>query len=89
MPTVTAPKQCGFGSVVMKEMAERSLDGKVDLDYAPSGLRWRLTCPAANALEAREPVASAKDQFSTMLGLLSESIWIVSRTVAALFEIGH
>jgi hypothetical protein len=23
----------------------------VDLDYAPSGVRWRLTCPAANALE--------------------------------------
>jgi hypothetical protein len=30
----------------------RSVDGKVDLDYAPSGLIWRLTCPAANALEA-------------------------------------
>jgi hypothetical protein len=34
-------------------MAERSVDGKVDLDYAPSGLTWRLTCPAANALEPR------------------------------------
>jgi hypothetical protein len=27
------------------------VDGTVDLDYAPSGLTWRLTCPAANALE--------------------------------------
>ncbi len=27
------------------------MEGKVDLDYAPSGLAWRLTCPAANALE--------------------------------------
>jgi hypothetical protein len=35
-------------------MAARSVDGKVDLDYAPSGLTWRLTCPAANALESRE-----------------------------------
>jgi hypothetical protein len=26
----------------------------VDLDYAPSGLTWRLTCPAANALEPSE-----------------------------------
>jgi len=32
-------------------MTERSLDGTVDLDYPPSGLTWRLTCPATNALE--------------------------------------
>jgi len=35
-------------------MAERSVDGAVDLDYAPSGLTWRLTCPAASALEPCE-----------------------------------
>jgi hypothetical protein len=34
-------------------MAERSLDGKVDLEYAPSGVTWRLTCPAKSALERR------------------------------------
>jgi hypothetical protein len=38
----------------MEAMAARSVDRKVDLDYAPSGLTWRLTCPAANALESRE-----------------------------------
>jgi hypothetical protein len=38
----------------MEAMAERSVGGAVDLDYAPSGLTWRLTCPAANALEPRE-----------------------------------
>jgi PAS domain S-box-containing protein len=52
-PPVSAPQRRGFGSVVMKEMAERSLDGKVDLDYASSGVTWRLTCPAGNALERR------------------------------------
>jgi hypothetical protein len=35
----------------MQEMAERSVGGKVDLDYAPSGVTGRLTCPAAKALE--------------------------------------
>jgi hypothetical protein len=40
--------------MVMEAMAERSVDGKVDLDYAPSGLTWRLACPAANALEPWE-----------------------------------
>jgi PAS domain S-box-containing protein len=51
-PHVSAPAQRGFGTVVMQAMVERSVGGKVDLDYAPSGLTWRLTCPAANALGA-------------------------------------
>jgi two-component sensor histidine kinase len=47
---VSAPEQRGFGTIIMKSMAERSLDGAVQLDYAPSGLIWRLACPAASAL---------------------------------------
>ena len=50
-PPASEPTRRGFGTIVMEAMAERSVDGKVDLDYAPSGLTWRLTCPAANALE--------------------------------------
>ncbi len=50
-PRVSEPKQRGFGTMVMEPMAEHTVDGTVDLDYAPSGLTWRLTCPAANALE--------------------------------------
>ena len=53
-PPVSVPEQRGFGTVVMEAMTERSLDGTVDLDYPPSGLTWRLTCPAVNALEPRE-----------------------------------
>ncbi len=43
-----------FGTIVMEAMVERSLDGTVALDDSPSGLIWRLTCPAANALEPWE-----------------------------------
>lgn len=50
-PPVSPPKRRGFGTIVMEAMAERSVDGAVDLDYPPSGLTWRLTCPAGNALE--------------------------------------
>jgi PAS domain S-box-containing protein len=50
-PSVSAPKRRGFGTIVMEAMAERSVDGAVDLDYATSGVSWRLTCPAGNALE--------------------------------------
>jgi PAS domain S-box-containing protein len=48
------PSQRGFGTIVMKEMAERGVNGKVELDYAPSGVTWRLTCPAPNVLEPPE-----------------------------------
>jgi two-component sensor histidine kinase len=55
-PPVSPPQRRGFGAIVMEGMTERSVGGEVDLDYAPSGLTWRLICPAANAVE---PVASA------------------------------
>jgi PAS domain S-box-containing protein len=47
-PPTSAPQRRGFGTIVMKEMTEHSVGGAVDLDYAPSGLTWRLTCPVAN-----------------------------------------
>jgi PAS domain S-box-containing protein len=52
-PSVSAPKRRGFGTTVIERMAKSSLGGTVDLDYAPSGLTWCLTCPAGNALERR------------------------------------
>jgi len=50
-PPVTAPKRRGFGTIVMEAMTERSVGGKVDLDFASSGLSWRLVCPAVDAME--------------------------------------
>jgi PAS domain S-box-containing protein len=59
-PRVSAPKWRGFGTTVIETMANHTLDGTVDLDYAPSGVTWRLTCPAANALERRESRTTKK-----------------------------
>jgi PAS domain S-box-containing protein len=53
-PPVTVPTQRGFGSTVVSLMAKRSVQGEVNLDYAPSGVTWTLTCPSANALEAAD-----------------------------------
>jgi PAS domain S-box-containing protein len=53
-PPVSSPKRRGFGTIVMEAMAARSVDGTVGLDYAASGVTWRLTCPVANALEPGE-----------------------------------
>jgi PAS domain S-box-containing protein len=50
-PLVSPPERRGFGTVVMEAMVARSLDGTVDLDFPSSGVTWRLTCPAAKALE--------------------------------------
>jgi len=50
-PEVAPSGRRGFGSTVVKAMAESSLDGDVDLDFAPTGLRWRVVCPASKVLE--------------------------------------
>ena len=51
-PPVSPPQRRGFGNTVIVSMAKATVGGEVQLDYAPSGLVWRLTCPAANALES-------------------------------------
>jgi PAS domain S-box-containing protein len=50
-PPVIAPRRRGFGTTIINTMTKRSLGGEVALRYAPSGLIWQLTCPAANALD--------------------------------------
>lgn len=50
-PPVRPPQRRGFGSTVIESMVKQTVDGEVQLDYAPSGLRWRLTCRTADALE--------------------------------------
>jgi PAS domain S-box-containing protein len=49
-PPVTPPKRRGFGSTVIASLA-KTIGGEVRLDYPPSGLVWRLTCPVAIGLE--------------------------------------
>jgi len=53
-PPVSPPERRGFGSTVVDSMVKHTVGGEVQLDYAPSGLMWRLNCPAANALEPWE-----------------------------------
>ncbi len=56
-PPVRPPERHGFGTIVMRAMAERSMNGTVLLDYPPSGVIWRLTSPSTNVLgqSASEP----------------------------------
>ncbi|MDB5693462.1 MAG: signal transduction histidine kinase, partial [Alphaproteobacteria bacterium] len=48
---VTPPATEGFGSRLLRVTA-RELDGEMDMDFAPEGLRWRLTFPLAHPTAA-------------------------------------
>jgi two-component sensor histidine kinase len=63
-PDVVLPSRRGFGSTVVKTMAESSLDGDVDLEFARAGLRWRMVCPSSRVLEssARAPENMTDEQ---------------------------
>jgi PAS domain S-box-containing protein len=52
-PSVRPPERQGFGTTVIEAMVKRTLGGEVQLAYPPSGLAWRLTCSAGDALEKR------------------------------------
>ena len=41
-PEVQAPSRTGFGTKVIKDMAEASLAGSVDVLYRPEGVFWKL-----------------------------------------------
>ena len=51
-PPVQPPTRRGFGTTVTTHLVKASLNAEVDLEYAPSGVSWRLTCAAARLLEA-------------------------------------
>ena len=44
-PPFVPPKRRGFGTTVITRMVEMSLGGKAEVDFAESGLVWRLSCP--------------------------------------------
>lgn len=50
-PKVVPPNRRGFGTTVISDMPRMSLDAAVTLDFAASGLVWRLSCPAQLMVE--------------------------------------
>jgi PAS domain S-box-containing protein len=50
-PPVATPQHRGFGSKVTTTFAKQGTGGQVTVEYAPSGLIWRLDCPANNIVE--------------------------------------
>ncbi len=54
-PPVELPHGAGFGSTVTGPMLESSLDAHAELDYAASGVVWRMRCPVENVLKGSAP----------------------------------
>jgi two-component sensor histidine kinase len=50
-PTVVAPTQRGFGWSVLCQLTKMSLGADVTLEYAPTGVVWRLVCPVERVCE--------------------------------------
>jgi two-component sensor histidine kinase len=44
-PAVRAPGRCGYGMEVIRGLLPYELDGKVDLAFAPEGVRCRFDIP--------------------------------------------
>ncbi|MGB3627382.1 MAG: HWE histidine kinase domain-containing protein, partial [Henriciella sp.] len=49
-PPAEEPQKRGFGSIVTTTLVQRSLGGDVDVEFAPTGLVWRLSCSAEDNL---------------------------------------
>ena len=52
-PAVRAPERSGYGSTVTSSMVKWSVGGEVSVDYAPTGLVWRLSCPVDDVVAHR------------------------------------
>ncbi len=57
-PLVPTPQRRGFGSKVIKNMIELSLDADVQLEFSPAGFSWQLACPAKR-IRDHEPSGGA------------------------------
>jgi PAS domain S-box-containing protein len=54
-PQVLPPSRKGFGHVVIGEMVERSLNGRVAVEFAVAGLKWSVSIPAINLVSDVQP----------------------------------
>lgn len=46
-PSVSPPERQGFGTRIIIDVPRAKLNAIVEVDYAPQGFRWQLTCPVA------------------------------------------
>lgn len=52
-PKVVTPSSSGFGTTIITQVTEMKLDGKVQLDYAVTGLSWSLKCRISSIMDPK------------------------------------
>ena len=88
-PSVVEPARRGFGSKVICLLTESSLNGTVELDYAPSGLFWRLTCPARELVDGSRPPAKARRLPASSPSQTRRRILVVEDEPLVALEVAH
>ena len=88
-PPVVEPARRGFGSKVLCLLTESSLNGAVDLDFAPVGLFWRLTCPATKLVEGSRPPAMARHVPASSPSRTGRRILVVEDEPLIALEVAH
>jgi PAS domain S-box-containing protein len=54
-PIVMPPSHKGFGHVVFEHLLTKSLNGTLEMHFAPEGLNWKLSIPTAHIVTAPPP----------------------------------
>lgn len=72
-PEVSKPSRAGFGSKVVDQILEASINGEVTLDWLSSGLVCHVSCPAENVLDNVE-ISSQQSRAASCTGPSSNSM---------------
>jgi len=71
-PEVTKPSRNGFGSTVIDQILEASINGDVNMDWLPTGLACHVSCPAEKVLDNLE-ISSQQSRVASRTGQSSAS----------------
>ena len=94
---IPSPSRRGFGSTVIIDMVERKLEAQVDLNYEPTGMAWRMRCPAHAVVENVHDLRDCKkvgeagqtapsQKHSRPCVLVLEDDFLMSVEIAAILE---
>lgn len=88
-PPAQAPTETGFGSLLVRNIAEGDLGGEITLDYTPQGLRVLISAPAHRVQGAHAAAAAGRRLPGDVSGkrvLVVEDSRIIALEVASTLE---
>lgn len=89
-PLVEGPTRRGFGSTVIDGMVKIKLKCNPTIDFAPSGLMWRIDCPAEDVLDgvnSRSLASAAADTVGPIYSVGRRRVLVVEDEALIAMEI--